>query len=240
MYNEVQDKVLEGLMSVALDEIMIEEDSLCPSEEELAKKYPTSKKMLRKYRRRSKELKYHNPMPIVYMRRVSVIVLAIISVSFGVLATSSEVRAAIVNTVVTWYDKYVQFDFSKSPESLETGDSNAEEEIKSFDELEIGYIPDGFELASYDESHFYKELIYMSESGDGIVIGIYTSESSDVLADIELTEFETMTINGHHAYCLYNDIDRDCLLTFGNKQYTVVITAICDKAEVIKIAENIK
>ena len=45
MYNEVQDKVLEGLMSVALDEIMIEEDSLCPSEEELAKKYPISKKM---------------------------------------------------------------------------------------------------------------------------------------------------------------------------------------------------
>lgn len=244
MYNEVHDKVLEGIMSVALTQIMYEEDEACPSDEELAKMYPLSKKMLRKYNKRIKEREYRNPLPVVYLKRVSIIALAVISVMFGVLSTSGEVRAAIVNTVVTWYDKYVQFDFSKTSNPVDSNmsdiPSNPEQTLKTLNDLEIEYIPEGYVLDSYTEDSYLREFVYSSADGDYLIIGLYSSDSVDVVSDIEKSEYEMITINNNTAYVLYNPQDRMGTLILGNETYTIWISAVTEKSELIKVAEKIK
>lgn len=239
MYSKVQDEVFEGILTAALNEFIETEMNSMPSDEEIAKMYPAPKKLIKVYRRKAKEQKYHIPLPFLYLKRVAVVFLAIISISFGVLATSEEVRAAIVNTVVTWYDKFIQLDFTRSDETIEQNGESTEPIINVSD-LVIGYIPSQYELASSTEESQFREYIYTTESGDYMLIGIYSSESTEVANDIEVMNYEQLTINGNEAYILYNESERMGSVIIGNRGYTIVISSISEKEDILKVAENIK
>lgn len=240
MYNKVHDKVFEALMTVALDQIIYEEDESCPSDEKLAKMYPTSKKMMRKYRNKVKERWYRNPLPVVYLKRVSIIALAVISVMFGVLSTSGEVRAAIVNTVVTWHDKYVNIDLYAENNIDESESQTETEEGPDANTLVVGYIPQEYILSSSTEEIDHREYLYMTDTGEYLLISFYSSKNADIGLDIQNSEYEQFVVNGNDAFLSYNDTDQYGTIVFGNRIYTVTVSGLISKDELIKISENIK
>lgn len=241
MYSKVQDEVFEGIITAALNEFIIEEMNSLPSDEEISKMYPAPKKLIKKYRRKVKEREYKLPLPLVYFKRIAFVCLVVISVSFGVLATSEQVRAAIADTVVTWFDKYVQIDFGKKSESPKVDESTSQiTEIPNVSDLNFYYVPEGFELASSTEDTNLREYIYTAENGDYLIISICATETTEIAVDAEDNEYEKMSINGNDAYVLYSDTDRAGTLVTGNSVYTIMISSILEKSDLIKVAENIK
>ena len=234
MYHNVKEEVFDGILKAALYEYIYDLDKSLPSDEEIAQMYPISRKEARKYKRIAKVNKYRAPLTVVYFRRAAAAVLVAVSLSFGLLATSAKVRAAIVDTVVEWYDKYIKIDFGNS------SDADTDTEMPDFESLNINYIPDGFEQVSSDESEDTREYLYTADNGDYVFIGIYSSESTQLSVDIENNEYEKITINGNDAYIMYAEAERTGMAVIGNSEYTVSITSVSEKSDLIKIAENIK
>lgn len=242
MYRNMTDDIFDGILKTAFEEYLEKELEKVPSDEELAEMYPVSQKSLKKAQRRLKEIKFRKSLPLLYLQRAAVVVLVCVTVCFGVFITSEKVRAAIVDTVVEWFDEYVKIDFSKDSTDEDTVDNSEETTTTAeADSLEIGYIPEGFELTSIiDETDYTRRYMYTSPSGDYIMIGIYSLESVQASVDIELSEYEKISVNGNDAYLLYNKEERCGSLTFRNNRYTMFISCILDKTELIKVAENIK
>ena len=234
MYHNVKEEVFDGILKAALYEYIYDLDKSLPSDEEIAQMYPISRKEARKYKRIAKVNKYRAPLTVVYLRRAAAAVLVAVSLSFGLLATSAKVRAAIVDTVIEWYDKYIKIDFGNA------SDADTDTEIPGFESLNINYIPDGFEQASSDESEYAREYLYTADNGDYVFIGIYSSESTQLAADIEYSEYDKITINGNEAYIMYDEVERMGAAVIGNSEYTVSITSVSEKSDLIKILENIK
>ena len=106
--------------------------------------------------------------------------------------------------------------------------------------LEIGYIPKGFELSSSTEDTNLTEYIYTSENGDYLIISICATETTEVFVDAEASGYEKISINGNDAYILYSDADRAGTLVAGNSVYTIMISSISERSDIIKVAESIK
>ncbi len=255
MFKNVQEEVFEGLITSALKEYIAYQDVCMPSDEEMEEMYPPSKKKLKKYLRMAKARKYNVSLPVLYLRRVAVVFLVLVSVTFGVLMTDGEVRASVRNAVVKWYDKYVQISFSESADESETNETNnfvettdvseieqenENEEIPDMKDLKIGYVPDGFELLSSTELENTKEYMYMGQNDSCILINIYSSDNTEIAMDNEHTDYEEICVNGNEAYLVYDATEQIGTLILGNRKYTVMINADCEKADLIKIAENIK
>ena len=241
MYNKVQDQVFEGILTAALNEYIVEELKSVPSDEEIAEMYPTSIKLKKRYQRKAKEKKYQLPLPLVYCKRLAVAFFVVVTLSFGILMTNSDVRAAVSNTVVTWYEKVIQINFFKAQDTINTDKSTeTEDSLPDLSDLKVTYIPSEFMLASSIEETEKREYIYTAEDGRYLVIGMYSSETTEVVLDIELTKYEEISINGNSGYLVYNEVENTGYLTYGNTKYTITISSISTKEEIIKIAENIK
>lgn len=235
MNKNAKREIFDGVIRIAFYEYLNQEINNMPSDNELSKMYPVPKKQLRKARRQIKAQKYNRPLGIVYAQRILVSFLAAITLSFGVLATSSDVRSAISKTVIEWREKYVRISFNetKNPEVTESL-------IKDAESLEITYLPDKLNSISTVEEPGKREYMYMADDGEYALIGIYSSESSTIMADTEFSSYEMIQINGQDAYVLYNDGEKSGALIFGNESYTVSITCVMDRSEMIAIAEGIQ
>ncbi|MBR6808262.1 MAG: DUF4367 domain-containing protein [Clostridia bacterium] len=241
MYN-LQNAVFEGVLTTALHTYMEWELDSLPSDEELSVMYPTSQKMLKKYRKKAKSAHRKGPVAVVYLRRVAVIFLAVISLIFGVMMTDADVRAAVVESVVTWCGKYVKIDFknSSAPAQTKTNSNSESAPTPDMESLVIEYVPEGYILSTEIEEIGYREYLYMTETGEYLLISIENTNNIGIGLDVESSELEKFTVNGHEAYLSYNHTDQVGTLVFGNKVYTVSVTGIIAKSELIKIAENIK
>lgn len=240
----VQNEVFNGYLTACFKQFVAEEALKLPSDEEISKMYPKAKKVPRKYIRRAKAKKYNKPLYLVYLRRAATVCLVLLSLAFGVIITAEGVREEIADTVMTWFEKHANFDYSKSNESAET-DKNSNETDKNdvvsdMQNLKIGYIPQGFELSSSTEENILREYLYFAENGDYLLIGIYDSESSETGLDNENTEYEAVTIDGREIHVFYDEVERIGNVITGNSSYYIAITGICEKEELIKIIENIK
>lgn len=245
MYNNVQDNLFEGLLTAALNEFVAEELAAAPSDEELAKEYPISQKMLKYYRRKAKEKNLKSPLALVYLKRAAVILLITVSVAFGILMTSEDVRAAIVETFITWYEDYIKFDFSKTKTPVDTDKPIDTDEtvdpITEIANMEFTYIPSGFELIQAIEDIGSRDYIYMKEDGCNLVVGVCLSDgSSFAVNNNEDMDYEILSINGKEMYVSYNEVEKAGNIVYGNKDYMVTISGVLPKEEMIKVVEGIK
>ena len=149
------------------------------------------------------------------------------------MLTNKDVRAAISNAVVTWYNNFIKVDYSNSTDDVNKGKD-------SVYDFEIGYIPVGFDLVEKVEDNSVREYIYSNSNGDYLSIGIYPADSTDEVMDIEKTEFEKTTINGYETYVLYSEAERSGTVAMGDRSFVILIDAISDYYDLIRVAENIK
>ena len=188
----------------------------------------------------------------LWFKRIALVLITTATVLAGILMLHEDVRAAVVNAFITWYDTYIQIDFSKIPEDTAQIDGTTDTvpadkepepvtENKDIYDLEIGYIPDGFELSQSDENINYREYIYYNKSDQYLVVGIYLSKETEIaISKEDDAEYEKIKLNDTDAYIYYVESDKTGSITYSNSVYLVNIAGIIEKDELIKIAENIR
>ena len=159
MNNEIKESLVDAFFAAALRQYAVDEANGFPSDDELTEKFPLEakhKRLKRKYSKREKRRRAQAG-PVVYLKRAAVIALSVIAVTFALLMTDVDVRGEVKKAVAEFFDKYVKINFSYSDEPED--DENSD--VYSF---EIGYIPEGFELAESDELKTSRDYIYFNMS----------------------------------------------------------------------------
>ena len=237
MTKRFNDAYLDAVLTQAFTEVAKSEIDSEPSLQELKEKYPCPKKMIRKIKNNQKEKRYNRPLAILYLQRVAVCLMAVITLSFSVLLTSTKVQAAVYETVVEWYDKYIVIYLDRTPD---TPIENDPLEGKTFMDLEITYIPEGFELIMQFDDEGNRFYLYDDGNGNTINIQISNSDVLSVYNDNENVEFREDTINNNTAYISYSADENFGTIVWGNSKIAICVNGFVDEDTLIKISENIK
>ena len=232
MNKDLREEVFDTVLASAFAEYVDEETESMPSKEELAKMYPIPKDGLKKIKRAIKK-KRPKSKALIYLQRVAVVFLAAVALFAGVMAMSTEVRSAVSNAIISWFDKFASVDFGDEP-------AVPAKIINNVDDFEIGYVPEGLELADCIKEYDNRKLTYISNGAEFIHISLFSSNSTDYSGDIELSEYEPIMINDNEGHIFYSENEKSGSLFFEYNGYTVMISCILDKNELIKVAENIK
>lgn len=232
MNNNLNEDVLDSVLSSAFAEYMDEEAQALPSKEELAKMYPIPKNGLKRIKR---DLKRQRPKSkaMVYLKRVAIVLVAAITLFTGVLSLSTEVRSTVTEAIIGFFDKFARISFGNE-------DVEPTKVIEDVGDFEIGYIPEGLELINNVEEHDSRKITYMSDESEFLFITLFSSNSMEYAGDVEYSDYEPIEINKNEGHILYNDKERSGTLFFENNGYTVMISCILDKNELLKVAESIK
>lgn len=228
----LNDELFEIILEKAFIEHEKEEQKAYPDDKELEKRFPISKKEIRKFKRAAKEKEYGQKLVTVYLKRVAVIVLCMVSLFFALMMTSPEVRAAARNVILKWYDKYTEFVFSQESNGLVA---------EKIEDVEIGYILDGFEL-EFEEKLEEKILLYFVNANKpdfDLAIEVFYNESAVVSYDNEHSDYEQVSINSGESWYMYNKDENKRGLILVGEYVTVNITGYISETDLFKIAENI-
>ena len=174
----------------------------------------------------------------LWFKRIALVLITTVTVLAGILMLHEDVRAAVVNAFITWYDTYIQIDFSKIPEDTAQIDGTTDTvpadkepepvtEIKDIYDLEIGHIPDGFELSQSQEDVSLRNYIYtnVNEPDEYLIIDFCLSEWSEYwLGYDDSAEYDQIKLNGTDAYIFYNKQEKTGTIMCGNSAYFVSIT----------------
>ncbi len=235
------DKFLnEALFDIVLEKAFIEHEKeefkSYPDDDELEKKYPISKKEIRKLKKVIKEKEYGKKLIRVYLEKATVVILCVISVFFALIMTSSEVRASVENVILKWYDKYTEIVLMKND------DYNNGLIAEKVEDVQLGYIPDGFELILNQELKSKRLLQYINIYNEEslLSVDIFVNDSESISFDNEQVEYERLDSSSGEMWIMYNDNEKYGGLIVVGINVSVLITGDLSKEELIKIAENIK
>jgi len=166
----------------------------------------------------------------VYIKWMKVDVLAVTILSL-VLLTNPEVRAAIKNTIIEWYDKYTSIIFK----GQETSDTGAIKEFK------FEYIPAGYSESLIEKFGKSSDMEYENGLGDFIYISYWPdSYSASISIDNENHIIKSEIINGYDAYiaeATNDDFDNGIILSMEGYRFT--LWSKLPTNELIKIVESI-
>ncbi len=233
MYDNIKNEIFDSVLKSAFYDIASEEFKDEPSKEELSEMYPLISKETRKIKRKVKEKECRKPLYKIYLQRSAIVIFAIITALFTVLTTNSKVRAVIADVIIEWYETHIKIEFVGTTEDTENFDS--------ITELQINYIPDGFELVDSSEREKNRSYTYMNDD-NYIMIEFHQSKFSEYKVDIEHNQYEEYLINGMNSYILSKNDDEGeyTTIVIGNSYLTIVVDTSFNREETIKIAENIK
>lgn len=230
----INDDIFDSILTSAFNDYINKQIENEPTDDELAEKYPIPKNGLKRILKAIKEQKYHRPMYIVYLQRVAVTVLILAATVFSLLMSNSKIRAAVTDVIIEWYNTHIKIEFTSDP-----SDDTETTPISEYS-LQIGYIPEGFELVdTIDYEEQFKSYTY--RMGDKYIqIELNKFNIGNYMFDIEQYKCDNTIINGLTAYVLSNNKDdTQTSVIWGNKLYTLILDACLNTNEAIKIAENI-
>lgn len=138
--DHINDDIFDSILTSAFNDYINKQIENEPTDDELAEKYPIPKNGLKRILKAIKEQKYHRPMYIVYLQRVAVTVLILAATVFSLLMSNSKIRAAVADVIIEWYNTHIKIEFTSDP-----SDDTETTPISEYS-LQIGYIPEGFEL----------------------------------------------------------------------------------------------
>ena len=110
-------------------------------------------------------------------------------------------------------------------------------DVEGVEDINIGYIPKGFELVSKEGKKYLQSYVYYNNNK---WISIYKSKiSDDITFDTEYKNSESLTINGIEGI-YFNDKDLNYSgVVWNNGSHIYLITGNITKDQLIKIAESI-
>lgn len=234
MQNNFDEEIFDAVLQRVFCDYTDEQIASYPDCAELSKKYPLPKKEKRAFDRAAEETKYNKSLVRVYLSRAAVIFLCIITLAAGVMLSSSQVRAAVKNVFVEWFDRYARFSFVSTDTSVN--------DFESIEDVEIGYVPDEYELIGTDGIDGEIAYIYsLNNSNDYMyMVEVFENGAVELFPDNNYSEYTKLQINGRDAWIIYdNDNGSGTLILVGAK-ISVSISGYLPKKELIKIAESLK
>ena len=249
------DEELDILLGKALEEYVRREDGSLPSDEELREAFPPSEEDCLKYGQLAKR-KERGSTALKVLRRVAVIVLALISVTSAALMLNKNVRAAVTGTIYRIVDDYIWVRFTGSDDEVSFFDG------KDISDLAVGYVPKGLILRYAGEAEYWPELGYSTrlfvicdpndEEAPGkthppfIMINVQEGSRETGYSDEALEISKETTVNGMPAlmfdvFYYYDGEDHEHVrLEYGDKNFTVYIqSGGVSGEEVKKVAESL-
>ena len=162
------------------------------------------------------------------LRRVVAIILVVGCVGFAVLVSMPEVRAAVVDAVVKFRDKYVSLDFTGSGSGIFTSG-----------EYTFGYIPKGFKLTEKYEDPMTKSYEFTNDEGKNICITYSPSFMTILENDIENNDYSEIMINKYKAYLFNSNKLGETKLIFDDGSNVFRIRGEIPEKDVLKVASKI-
>ncbi len=228
MNKRINDDLFETVLKHAIYEAEKKEFDEMPNDDYLNEQYPISKKERKEFIRQQKAEKYGVSYQTMIARRIAIIVLTVIIISFSCLMLNSETRASISQIVVQQFQKFTLFKHNSNKYTTSFLDVN---------DVNVGYIPDNYMLEWKMEDESLRNYYYKNANND-LLLSIYTSDNTDTWIDNE-HEYEILYINQRETHISYFEEEQKGTIVIPGEKITVAITGNIEKKELIKVAENI-
>lgn len=259
MYKELNEDLFAAMLKKVLYENMEKELNALPCEDEIRKLFPYTKKQNREARLLRRIIKQRTEkISYIYLKRAAVIFLCVITASFGLMLTDNGIRAEvgeklrkIAEVILPWSYKAEPEDIIKehntekgyyelSFDDIPVADREAALEQFSIENVEITYIPEGFERYNAIEDESTRIYSYQNSKDNYLSISIYTVGIADFTLDSDRTSKEKIYVNENDALLFFNEKECSGSIYWGNEIYTIRIYGQISRAELIMIAEGIK
>lgn len=216
---QMSDNVFDALFGQAvIDNFYNELDSL-PTAEELAIMYKPSEahaiRMKKLFAAEKRKERIHTVL--VWSKRVAAVITIATTILFGSLMFVPEVRAAVVETIIEWYEQFTRF--TSTSTNVDKTD------------LEPEYIPDGFEEEMRSITESITIILYTNEYDEVITFQSSLSEGS-LAVDNEGRDYEVKSVDDvdYHIFTAGdNESENTILWDRHGQRYFVTSTIPIDE-----------
>lgn len=188
--------------------------------------------------------------------RIAVALMALMSLGFLTIMATPDLREALFEAVIEWYDNYISIRFEPNiGEDYDSFDtlSTAAETTKTLDGLQIAILPpENIEKVMKPTSipQGAEEDIVMSNNS-GVVIDYYMNDdvvlsytqtpyrNKDLLFDNKTDKVYDVKINEHSAFAIDYETEGYAIIWTDGVYYYQICSLILDFDELIKIASSI-
>lgn len=221
---------VSSMANLAAREAMLQELSDIPPRSELEKMFKTS---VKHEKRILKAIKKEKRVENLYklsrkFSNISVVLVICFTVFFTPVLSAKAVRESIAQTIIEWKDEFCRIFIESDAEPV------------TINNVEIGYIPEGYVLAGepiYSEGR-YRCTYYEPNEKRIIHIEIYNDvKYYDAFIDNETLNYYIVLLNNNNGMWVNNDLIN--ILTISDKRYSYYIEGYVDVYELIKIYENL-
>lgn len=220
---KVDDAIFDVILTHAFREAFAQEMEQIEAEDSQSAQ-PSEKH--RKHERAYYKKMQRKPIKVMtIVRSTAACVAAVICLSFGAMMFSPPVRAAVVDTIVSFYEKYLTVNVSDVENTVAIGNYS------------MRYVPEGFELTNTYQTTQYDCYMFDS-STERFQIYIYFTDKLLLKYDNEETDFVTTQVNDHDAYIVAGD-DGNYVLFWRVDNITISIEGNVSVNVMKKIAEEI-
>ena len=223
------DRQLEELLGKAFTRQYENELNNGPADDDLAAMHPFTEEQMKKAEALSRKHKKRGALWAKGLGKAAAVILCIATAAGVLSMTDPTVRANLSHAVTHFVDDFISVDFSDAAE-------DGEIDIAS---TRVTYIPEGYKLETDNSDENTLSHIYQNDNGEFILIDVETSSDIRLLTENDAHDFELTRINGYEAYISYSEDMTQGSVYFGNSYFTVAISGMTERDELIKIAENI-
>lgn len=227
MKNKYDDAIREAFLKSAFEEAA-RQDIAELEALDINVKYPT-KKQKREIEREIRKVERASSRGFSRFGRAVAMIAIVCCLVFGAVMTQPAVRASVWDVVVSFFEKYLSFDF----------DAEEPEYGYNLGDYEATYVPEGFNLEETQSNPLKVSSVF--KNGDvAITISIYSTPLNITNIDVETSETQSMDIGDLKGYFTVYNNSTYKELTWGNDTHTFFISSTISKDEIIKIAKSIQ
>lgn len=222
--DELLDAVLKSAFTDAFQQEMAELEA---DAEQYKDRRPTEEQM--KAERRAYKKALRKPVRVWSVaRRIAASFLIVLGLGGAVLFFVPEVKAAIVDTIVEFWDTHVSFHFSKSNVEIQLGEHT------------LYYLPKGYELTDKLEMSSISKYTF-TNGNKKIMLHCMSESVSTPRIDDEQHTIQSIEILDYNAYALIpNDTSRAIMIIWGNSTKSFMLKGYLSIDELTRMAKSIK
>lgn len=237
-YELLTDDLLKKAFNDYFDRILAK----VPSDDELAKRYPYPESSYEKVFAAYKAQKRRALIWLKTIGRVAIIVIVAVSLTFGVLMTNTDIKAAVSSFFIRDKGDHWQIDFNNGEEyvaEIEEVIQDEEKEIKESpaDKFEIRYVPEGFELDEYSNESEKVSYKYIDSNGDRITINICRREDDE---SRDYLTYQSTALGTFGGYYKESDDGKSRVFVRHCSDFVIFVETTLDKETLGEIVRNVK
>lgn len=160
-------------------------------------------------------------------RRIAVIAVSLVAVVFAGLMLQPDIRAGVNQIVVQQFEKFVLFHHDDNGEPTH---------FLTVDDVEIGYVPEGYEVTNQIVNETQRTLFYRNEIHD-FIISITLNAFHDIQIDNEHS-YDIVYRNQREMHISYNSATQSGAVVIPEDIVTIAVSGNIPKEELLKIAES--